>query len=122
MPFADVLAGLTTGVLTVPTVSYILKLKYLQKYLTTKNAKRWTAIGLSFALGIGAFFAMTRLGLRPTPIGPAAWLDALWPVCTAAYTASQAVLSLYKTDAIQNWLPGNGKKPEAEKEPDGRAD
>lgn len=95
MDLTTLLAGLVSGVLTVPVVSYL-----LNKLPDTldKTTKRIIAIAVSFLLGTGAFILSVYLGytVEPSPNWQA-WVEMLWPVWTAAFTASQAVLSGYKS-------------------------
>lgn len=89
----DLLAGLTSGVLTVPIVSWILN-NWLAE--ATTNQKKITAYAVSFLLGTAAFFGLAWFKTEPVGLDPRAVLDALWPVWTAAFTASQAVLMAAK--------------------------
>lgn len=85
----DFLAGLTSGVLTVPLVSWILN-NWLAN--ATVNQKKLTAYAVSFLLGTAAFFGLAWFKAEPLPLDPQALLNGLWPVWTAAFAASQAVL------------------------------
>lgn len=92
---ATLLAGLASGVLTVPVVSWLLG--QLPDSIT-KTKKRFIAIVASFALGTGAFVLSGYFGYSPLPAATAqAWLEALWPVWGLAFTASQAILAGYKS-------------------------
>ena len=92
---ATLLAGLASGVLTVPVVSWLLN--QLPDMLT-KTKKRFIAIVASFALGTGAFVLSGYFGYSPLPAATVqAWLEALWPVWGLAFTASQAILAGYKS-------------------------
>jgi hypothetical protein len=88
---SSLLSGLVSGTLTVPAAGWLLQQFPQIKY------HRMFAVALSFLLGTGAFLLSGWLGYDPWPAGPAAWTEALWPVWAAAFTASQIVLSGYRT-------------------------
>lgn len=87
MDFQTLLAGLVSGAITVPVVAWILQQFPQIEY------RRTLAVIASFALGTGAFLLSGYLGYTELPVDSKSWLEALWPVCTAAFTASQVVLS-----------------------------
>ena len=100
---ATLLAGLASGVLTVPVVSWLLNqlpddTLASPGHSVTKTKKRFIAIVASFALGTGAFVLSGYFGYSPLPAATVqAWLEALWPVWGLAFTASQAILAGYKS-------------------------
>lgn len=92
---AALLSGLVSGTLTVPVVSWILN---QLPETVTKTQKRLIALVVSFALGTGAFALSGYFNYLPMPAATVqAWLEALWPVWVASFTASQIVLSTFKS-------------------------
>lgn len=87
MDFQTLLAGLVSGAVTVPVVAWILAQFPQIEY------RRTLAVITSFALGTGAFLLSGYLGYTELPVDLKSWLEMLWPVWTAAFTASQVVLS-----------------------------
>ena len=87
---SQLLASFVSGVATVPMVQFLLK--YLPDTLS-KTKKRILAVAVSFALGLGALGLSIFLGYVSQPSGVSGWFDAAWPVCFAAFGASQMVLS-----------------------------
>jgi hypothetical protein len=106
LTLSELLSALIAGSLTVPTVQWVL---HQVPSEITKNQKRMVAVGLSFLLGIGAFFASIYLGYIQSPIGIEAWFNSLWPVCFAAFGASQIVLSGIRTDTVQAFIKKHRK-------------
>lgn len=91
MDFQTLLAGLVSGALTVPIVGWILQ------QFPDIEIRRTVAIVASFLLGTGAFLLSGYLGYTELPADLKTWLEALWPVWGAAFTASQMVLSAYRS-------------------------
>ena len=102
MELADILAGLVGGTSTVPVVTWLLKQIAWQP---NKGQRRTVAFVMSFVLGAVAFLLSVQLGYTTAPATLNGWFEALWPVAAAAFTASQAVLSAWRSNTISKLLP-----------------